>query len=172
MKINWRIDVTNKIRIIRNRWCFSLIQIEYFRFHEKWISNLREQSIQQNLIHFFSFQVAEDKLDIPSLLDAEDMLASEEPDKFSVVTYLAQFYHLFKTADSNISPNVSLHLGTSSESESEAATPVGTPTSEKKNFSTSEKKSFDRNDLIERYGEEIFQNNKASKCNQFSSLFL
>ena len=119
---------------------------------------------------FFSFQVAEDKLDIPSLLDAEDMLASEEPDKFSVVTYLAQFYHLFKTADSNISPNVSLHLGTSSESESEAATPLGTPTSEKKNFSTSEKKSFDRNDLIERYGEEIFQNNKAS--NQFSSLFL
>ena len=88
------------------------------------------------------------------------MLASEEPDKFSVVTYLAQFYHLFKTADSNISPNVSLHLGTSSESESEAATPLGTPTSEKKNF--------DRNDLIERYGEEIFQNNKASKCNQFS----
>ena len=120
--------------------------------------------MQQKLLHFFSFQVAEDKLDIPSLLDAEDMLASEEPDKFSVVTYLAQFYHLFKTADSNISPNVSLHLGTSSESESEAATPLGTPTSEKKNF--------DRNDLIERYGEEIFQNNKASKWNQIFSLFL
>ena len=131
-----------------------------------------EREIKQNLSFFFSFQVAEDKLDIPSLLDAEDMLASEEPDKFSVVTYLAQFYHLFKTADSNISPNVSLHLGTSSESESEAATPLGTPTSEKKNFSTSEKKSFDRNDLIERYGEEIFQNNKASKCNQFSTFFL
>ena len=80
------------------------------------------------------------------------MLASEEPDKFSVVTYLAQFYHLFKNEDKNISPNVSLHL--SSESESEAATPLGTPTSEKKNF--------DRNDLIEKYGEEIFQNNKVN----------
>ena len=88
------------------------------------------------------------------------MLASEEPDKFSVVTYLAQFYHLFKTEDKNISPNVSLHL--SSESESEAATPLGTPTSEKK---------FDRNDLIEKYGEEIFQNNKASiKCQLFVCL--
>merc|ERR1712037_736801 len=87
-------------------------------------------------------------------------------DKFSVVTYLAQFYHLFNTADSNISPNVSLHLGTSSESESEAATPLGTPTSEKKNFSASEKQGFDRNDLIERYGEEIFQNNKNNKIEQ------
>merc|ERR1712083_368159 len=47
---------------------------------------------------------------------------------------------------------------TSSESESEAATPLGTPTSEKKNF--------DRNDLIERYGEEIFQNNKNKKIEQ------
>jgi len=102
-----------------------------------------------------AYKIAEEKLDIPSLLDAEDMLASEEPDKFSVVTYLAQFYHLFKTEDKNISPNVSLHL--SSESESEAATPLGTPTSEKK---------FDRNDLIEKYGEEIFQNNKNKKNEQ------
>jgi len=104
-----------------------------------------------------AYKVAEEKLDIPSLLDAEDMLASEEPDKFSVVTYLAQFYHLFKSEDKNISPNVSLHL--SSESESEAATPLGTPTSEKK---------FDRNDLIEKYGEEIFQNNKNKTTEQDS----
>lgn len=103
-----------------------------------------------------AYKIAEEKLGIPSLLDAEDMLASEEPDKFSVVTYLAQFYHLFKNEDKNISPNVSLHL--SSESESEAATPLGTP--------TSEKKSFDRNDLIEKYGEEIFQNNKNKKNEQ------
>jgi len=97
-----------------------------------------------------AYKVAETELGIPSLLDSEDMLASEEPDKFSVVTYLAQFYHLFKNDDKNVSsPNVSLHM--SSESESE--TPLGTP--------TSEKKTFDRNDLIEKYGEEIFQSNKA-----------
>ena len=60
------------------------------------------------------------------------------------MTYLAQFYHLFKNEDKNVSPNVSLHL--SSESESE--TPLGTP--------TSNKKTFDKNDLIEKYGEEYF----------------
>lgn len=37
-------------------------------------------------------------------------------------------------------------------SESESETPLGTP--------TSEKKTFDKNDLIERYGEEIFQKSK------------
>jgi len=107
-----------------------------------------------------AYKIAEEKLDIPSLLDAEDMLASEEPDKFSVVTYLAQFYHVFKSQDKNISPNVSLHL-TSSESESEAVTPLGTPLG----TPTSEKKNFDRKDLIEKYGEEIFQNNKAGEEN-------
>jgi len=91
-----------------------------------------------------AYKVAEEKLQIPSLLDSEDMLATDEPDKFSIVTYLAQFYHLFKNEDKNVSPNVSLHL--SSESESE--TPLGTP--------TSNKKTFDKNDLIEKYGEEIF----------------
>jgi len=96
-----------------------------------------------------AYKVAETQLGIPSLLDSEDMLASEEPDKFSVVTYLAQFYHLFKNDEKNVSPNVSLHM--SSESESE--TPLGTP--------TSEKKTFDRKDLIEKYGEEIFQQKKV-----------
>ena len=107
-----------------------------------------------------AYKVAEEKLEIPSLLDAEDMLAQEEPDKFSVVTYLAQFYHLFKNDDkANInSPNVSLHL--SSESESEAGTPfgtpLGTPVSEKKNV-------FNKNELIEKYGEEIFESSKNDK---------
>lgn len=102
-----------------------------------------------------AYKIAEEKLGIPSLLDAEDMLASEEPDKFSMATYLAQFYHLFKN-ESNISPNVSLHLSSESESESNLNTPTGTPTSEKKNF--------DRKDLIEKYGEEIFS--KKTENNQ------
>ena len=47
-------------------------------------------------------RVAEEKLDVPSLLDPEDMADCDEdegPDKFSVVTYVSQFYHLFKDSD-------------------------------------------------------------------------
>ena len=46
--------------------------------------------------------MAEEKLDVPSLLDPEDMADCSEdegPDKFSVVTYVSQFYHLFKDSD-------------------------------------------------------------------------
>ena len=51
---------------------------------------------------FCCFRVAEEKLDVPSLLDPEDMADCDEeegPDKFSVVTYVSQFYHLFKDSD-------------------------------------------------------------------------
>jgi len=108
-----------------------------------------------------AYKVAESKLEVPSLLDSEDMLASEEPDKFSIVTYLAQFYHLFKN-ESNISPNVSLHLSSESDSDVAATPPLGrTPTG----TPTSNKKTFDRNDLIEKYGEELFSNDKTSTNN-------
>jgi len=115
-----------------------------------------------------AYKVAESKLEVPSLLDSKDMLASEEPDKFSIVTYLAQFYHLFKNEDkntSNISPNISLHLSSESDSDSVAATPPmgGTPTG----TPTSNKKTFDRNDLIEKYGAELFSNDtKTSNSNK------
>ena len=53
-----------------------------------------------NFIH--GCRIAEEKLDVPSLLDPEDMADCDEddgPDKFSVVTYVSQFYHLFKDSD-------------------------------------------------------------------------
>ena len=106
-----------------------------------------------------AYKVAETKLEVPSLLDSEDMLASEEPDKFSIVTYLAQYYHLFKNEDKSVSPNVSLHLSSESDSDVAATPPLVTPTG----TPTSNKKTFDRNDLIEKYGEELFSKDKNDK---------
>ncbi len=112
-----------------------------------------------------AFRVAEEKLDVPALLDPQDMAdCSEEdgPDKFSVVTYVSQFYHLFKDADdSRVSPSspVPTRFGSESENDSlmggssgsETGTPLGTPTPAAK-----KQLVFNQAELIAKYGEEIF----------------
>ena len=42
-----------------------------------------------------AFKISSEVLGIPALLDVDDLLASAQPDQFSIMTYLAQFYHQF-----------------------------------------------------------------------------
>ncbi|VEL31328.1 unnamed protein product [Protopolystoma xenopodis] len=46
----------------------------------------------------YAFDVAEKHLDIPRMLDAEDMVTTVKPDERSVMTYVAAYYHAFAGA--------------------------------------------------------------------------
>jgi len=71
--------------------------IHHFRPNLIDYTSLRKDNILEN--NQLAFNVAEEELGIPSLLDPWDMVESDEPDKFSIVTYVSQFYHLLKDED-------------------------------------------------------------------------
>merc|ERR1712025_592373 len=66
--------------------------------------SLKTEDIFQN--NDLAFRLAEEQLGIPSLLDPQDMVDSEIPDKFSIITYVSQFYHLLKDEDDSRSPSL------------------------------------------------------------------
>ncbi|XP_040580559.1 MICAL-like protein 2 [Lepeophtheirus salmonis] len=167
------VDIKDLSHSFRDGLAFCAI-IHHFRpelipeFHV-----LKPDNIYDN--NDLAYRIAEETLGIPSLLDPQDMVDTETPDKFSVVTYVSQFYHLFKDEDGSRSPNVSLtNLSRNSESEndsvlqssSENNTPQGTPT-------VAPKRIINQSELIEKYGKDIFNsssNNKTKLSNSNNSV--
>jgi hypothetical protein len=92
--------------------------------------SLKPENIVEN--NQLAYTIAEEELGIPALLDPQDMAEYEEPDKFSIVTYVSQFYHLLKDEDQSCcSPSLTRVKSSDSEQESCSSsadnTPLGTP---------------------------------------------
>jgi hypothetical protein len=106
--------------------------IHHFRPGLIQFSSLTSQDVLDN--NALAFRVAEEELGIPSLLDPEDMLDTEVPDKFSIITYVSQFYHLLKDEDNSRSPSLPVRevkeVREGEESgERSSSSPQGTPKS-------------------------------------------
>lgn len=163
------VSITDLSTSFRDGLAFNAI-IHHFRPHLFDYYSLKPSDVLGNNGH--AFKVAEEQLNIPALLDPTDMVETEEPDKKSVALYLAQFYHLFKNeaTSSTSSPNISLNRlsescsendsivqsSSSDGSESSEGTPSATPITAR----TSRHFNRSRNELIEKYGEDIFSNGK------------
>lgn len=160
------VTITDLSSSFRDGLAFNAI-IHHFRPHLFDYYSLKPNDVLGNNAH--AYKIAEDELNIPALLDPADMVETEDPDKKSVALYLAQFYHLFKNENTSntSSPNISLNRLSESDSivpsssssdgsESSEGTPSVTPTTTR----TARHFNRSRNELIEKYGEDLFNNSK------------
>jgi len=102
--------------------------IHHFRPNLIKYESLKSEDILSN--NELAYKVAEEEMGIPSLLDPQDMLDTDIPDKFSIITYVSQFYHLLKDEDNSRSPSLSIkEMNINNSYDSSDSSPQGTPKS-------------------------------------------